>query len=238
MLFWLQNEDFFWKWMVISIFSSLIIFKQNVLKLIFFKDSVLDEKINENFKNKAKTNENDEFLVEKKCLNYDSELDKVIVDNLNRINSAEAEFEQVAEELNAQQSKLKKSVSYSKEELEAYAVKNLEELKAYESDLKSKLAKAFDSKPISLAVRDLNDEPIKDLMELIFDESDKRFILQKKNASDKKNSEFTVKKQIDILQKDYENLKSLFEKEQESVLKECETIAERLKDCHIVSNSK
>ena len=157
-----------------------------------------------------------------------------MAENLNKLNMAEEEFERAVEELNNQHIKLKTSLSANKEELEAYAVKHLDELKNYESDLKSKFHKAFDTKPGPLQNKEPNEEQIGNLMDLLLDESGKRYILQEKNAE----GQFSAKKQTEILQKDYENFKILFEKEQKSVFQECESIAKKLKDCHIVFSNK
>ena len=198
----------------------------------------MEEKINENFKNKTKPQNNDEFSIESKCLNYDTEFEKSIAKNLNKINKAEAEFEKAIEELNYQQSNFKKNMSFKKEELEAYAVKNLDELKSYESDLKSKFAKAFDTKSFGSKKNESNDEQISNIMESLLDDCDTRFILQNKNASVKTN-QLSIREHNALLEKDYEYLKNLYEKEQKIALEECETIAEKLKDCHIVySNDK
>jgi hypothetical protein len=198
----------------------------------------LEEKINENFKNKTKHPKNDEFSIESKCLNYDSEFEKAIEKNLNKITKAEAEFEKAIEELNYQQANLKKNMPFKKEELEAYAVKNLDELKSYESDLKNKFAKAFDAKSFESKKNESNDEQISNIMELLLDDCDTRFILQNKNTSVKTN-QLSIREHTALLEKDYEYLKDLYEKEQTIALEECESIAEKLKDCHIVySNNK
>ena len=196
----------------------------------------MDEKINENFKNKTKIKENIDNLPKEDSLNYHSQLyDKAIAENLNKLNMAEEEFERAVEELNNQHIKLKTSLSANKDELEAYAVKHLDELKNYESDLKSKFNKVFDIKPSPSQNKEPNEEQIGNLMDLLLDESGKRFILQEKSAE----GMCSAKKQTEILQKDYENLKILFEKEQQMLFQECESIAKKLKDCHIVfSNDK
>ena len=171
-------------------------------------------------------------------LNFDSEFDRNISKNLNEIKQAEIELEQEVDNLKSHQSKYKSNLFTSKEEFEEYTVKNFDELKSYESDLKWKLTKALKVAPILINANEEKDEKIAELKSLLLNKLEPRLVLHDKTSRLNTESQLTVKKQIELLRKDCDLLENIYQNEEEKAKNICETIGEKLKDCHIVYSNK
>ena len=90
---------------------------------------------------------------------------------------------------------------------------------------------------------------VEEVKSMLLDDVESRLIcMEKASGSNKKNSslneqsvtspEQTTKYQIELLQTDYDGLKSLYEQEKAEAFSKCELLAEKLKDCHIVYSNK
>ena len=215
------------------------------------KDSVLEEKLKDNFrKDTSEANEN--LLADSLIQNYDSDTDIVISKNISEAQHSESELEQELDKINKLERTLKKSLNFSKEEFDQHKVKHFDELKSFEADLRKKFSKLFKTSSLNSNSMKSQESPkcsVEEVKSMLLDDVESRLIcMEKASGSSKKNSslneqsvtspEQTTKYQIELLQTDYDGLKSFYEQEKAEAFSKCELLAEKLKDCHIVYSNK